>query len=60
MLRFGLAPISFSLTIVFVLRITLADAMRSMDVPVSCVPGLLIRMFPFPIHVSFYFTVLDL
>ena len=60
LLRFGLAPVLFSLTIVFVLRITLADAMRSMDVPMSRVPSSLIRMFPFPIHVSFYFTVLDL
>ena len=60
LLQFSLAPVSFSLTIVFVLRITLMDAMRSMDVPVSRVPSSLIRMFPFPIHMSFSFTVLDL
>ena len=57
----------------FVLRITLADAMCSMDVSMSRVPARLFVcfpsrvtcfgpctcMFPVPFHVSLHFTVLD-
>ena len=55
----------------FLLRVTLADAMRSMDVPcnsssltrtfsfMSHVPGSCTRMSPILFHMSFHFTVLD-
>ena len=38
-------------------EITLMDAMRSTDVSVSRVSGLLTHTFPFPFHVFLYFTV---